>query len=276
MAYPPDPDWKIEVIHDDAKRGKFKSAIFDFDGTLSLIREGWQGVMIPYFVEVLKETPLAEDEESIEKCVTDFVDLLTGKQTIYQAIQLAEEVKKRGGIPLDPLEYKREYNRRLMERIRHRIEGLKSGKIAPEDMVVPGTFELLTALKERGLVLYLASGTDEPYVLDEARSLGIDVFFDGIYGAQDQYKLFSKAKVIQHMIEKHHLSGDELLGFGDGFVEIENVKSAGGLAVGVASDEVRRAGINQWKRNRLINAGADIIIPDYRKTQDIIDYLFPT
>ncbi|SHF17035.1 Phosphoglycolate phosphatase, HAD superfamily [Caldanaerobius fijiensis DSM 17918] len=276
MAYPPDPYWKIEVIHDDVKRGKFKSAIFDFDGTLSLIREGWQGVMIPYFVEVLKETPLAEDEESIEKCVTDFVDLLTGKQTIYQAIQLAEEVKKRGGVPLDPLEYKREYNRRLMERIRHRIEGLKSGKIAPEDMVVPGTFELLTALKERGLVLYLASGTDEPYVLDEARSLGIDVFFDGIYGAQDQYKLFSKAKVIQHMIEKHHLSGDELLGFGDGFVEIENVKSAGGLAVGVASDEVRRAGINQWKRNRLINAGADIIIPDYRKTQDIIDYLFPT
>lgn len=276
MAYPPDPYWKIEVIHDDVKRGKFKSAIFDFDGTLSLIREGWQGVMIPYFVEVLKATPLAEDEESIKRCVTDFVDLLTGKQTIYQAIQLAEEVKKRGGVPLDPLEYKREYNRRLMERIRHRIEGLKSGKNAPEDMVVPGTFELLTALKEKGLVLYLASGTDEPYVLDEARSLGIDVFFDGIYGAQDQYKLFSKAKVIQYMIEKHHLSGDELLGFGDGFVEIENVKSAGGLAVGVASDEVRRAGINQWKRNRLINAGADIIIPDYRKTQDIIDYLFPT
>lgn len=275
MAYPPDPEWKIEVIHDDVKRGRFKSAIFDFDGTLSLIREGWQGVMIPYFVEVLKETPLAEDEESIVKCVTDFVDLLTGKQTIYQAIQLAEEVKKRGGVPLDPLEYKREYNRRLMERIHHRIEGLKSGQIAPEDMVVPGTFELLTTLKERGLVLYLASGTDEPYVLDEAKSLGIDVFFDGIYGAQDQYKLFSKAKVIQHMIEKHHLSGDELLGFGDGFVEIENVKSVGGLAVGVASDEVRREGINQWKRNRLINAGADVIIPDYRKTQEIIDYLFP-
>ena len=276
MIYQPDPYWGIEVIRDDVRRGNFKAAIFDFDGTLSLVREGWQGVMISYFLAVLKETPLAEDEESLEKCVTDFVDLLTGKETIYQAIQLAEEVRKRGGIPLEPLEYKREYNRRLMKRIRHRIEGLKSRKIIPEDMVVPGTFELLTALKEKGLVLYLASGTDEPYVLDEAKSLGIDVFFDGIYGAQDQYKLFSKAKVINYMIEKHHLSGDELLGFGDGFVEIENVKSAGGLAVGVASDEVRKEGINQWKRNRLIKAGADIIIPNYRKTQDIIDYLFST
>ena len=26
-------------------------ALFDFDGTISLIRQGWQDIMIPYFVE---------------------------------------------------------------------------------------------------------------------------------------------------------------------------------------------------------------------------------
>ena len=30
-------------------------ALFDFDGTISLIRQGWQDIMIPYFTEVLRE-----------------------------------------------------------------------------------------------------------------------------------------------------------------------------------------------------------------------------
>ena len=38
-----------------------------------------------------------------------------------------------------------------------------------------------------------------------------------------------------------------------------------GLAVGVASDEVKRQGINAWKRKRLIQAGADLIVGDYRR-----------
>ena len=47
------------------------------------------------------------------------------------------------------------------------------------------------------------------------------------------------------------------MGFGDGYVEIENVKAVGGVAVGVASNEKEREGIDQWKRERLIQAGAD-------------------
>lgn len=276
MGYPPNENWKIEVIREGFRRGNFKSALFDFDGTISLIREGWQGVMIPYFVEVLMETPGAKDEAEVVKCVTDFVELLTGKQTIYQAIRLAEEVRARGGTPLDPLDYKREYHRRLMKRISHRIEGLKNGTIDPLDMVVPGAFEFLNALRKRGLTLYLASGTDECYVLDEAECLHIAEFFNGgIFGALDQYQLFSKAMVVQKILTTHSLSGEELIGFGDGFVEIENVKAVGGFAVGVASDEVRRTGINSWKRNRLIQAGADIIIPDFREVNTLMEFLFP-
>ncbi len=32
---------------------EFRYAVFDFDGTLSLIREGWQSIMIPYFASEL-------------------------------------------------------------------------------------------------------------------------------------------------------------------------------------------------------------------------------
>ncbi|NMB45060.1 MAG: HAD family hydrolase [Firmicutes bacterium] len=266
----------VEIIQDDIIRGRFKAAIFDFDGTISLIRAGWQDVMYPYFVDVLAETPHHEGREALEEVVREFVDLLTGKQTIYQCIQLVEEVKKRGGVPLTPLEYKHEYLRRLWERIEHRVHGLEDGSIEQETMLVPGAVELLMRLRSKGLTLYLASGTDEPYVLHEAAVLGVAEFFDGgIYGALDRYEDFSKEKVIREIIASHRLAGEELLGFGDGYVEIENVKSVGGYAVGVASDEIHRAGINEWKRERLIGAGADLIIPDYGRLPQLIDYLFP-
>jgi phosphoglycolate phosphatase len=265
----------IEIINPDSRRGRFKSALFDFDGTISLIREGWRDVMIPYFAEVLKKTPEAEDEVNLVSCVSDFVDILTGKQTIYQCIKLDEEVLRRGGKHVEPLEYKRQYHIRLMEKIRHRIDDLQSGKISPRDMLVPGSLEIIELLNNRSLDLYLASGTDENYVIEEAKLLGIDTLFNGgIYGARDDYMLFSKSMVINRIIEKHGLEGHELAGFGDGYVEIENIKQAGGFAVGVATDEEKRMGINKWKRERLIKAGADIIIPDFSESELLDDYLF--
>jgi phosphoglycolate phosphatase-like HAD superfamily hydrolase len=267
---------QIEVLKNEVELGKFKAAVFDFDGTISLIREGWQQVMIPYFIEELRKAPMAEDNDSIDNCVRDFVDYLTGKQTIYQCIRLSEEILARGGQPLEPLEYKREYHRRLMERIQHRIEGLKDGSVLPDDVVVPGSFELLDMLRNHGLTLYLASGTDENYVLQEAELLGVTGYFNGgIYGAKDEYKLFSKAMVIQNILKTHELAGNELIGFGDGYVEIENIKSVCGFAVGVASDEANKCGIDEWKRNRLTHAGADIIVPDYRVLDEIEEYIFP-
>lgn len=265
----------IEIINPDSKKGRFKSVLFDFDGTISLIREGWRDVMIPYFVEVLKKTPEAEDEEDLISCVSDFVDFLTGKQTIYQCIKLDEEVLRRGGKQAEPLEYKRQYHNRLMEKIRHRLDDLRSGKISPSHMLVPGSLEIIELLNNRSLDLYLASGTDEDYVIEEAKLLGVDKLFNGgIYGARDDYKLFSKSMVIKRIIETHGLEGHELVGFGDGYVEIENIKQAGGFAVGVATDEEKRMGINKWKRERLIKAGADIIIPDFSESELLDDYLF--
>lgn len=267
----------IEVINPHSPRGDFRHAVFDFDGTISLIREGWQQIMIPYFANELMAAPKGkqQDPRKIRKLAEDFVEYNTGKQTIYQCIALAKEIKKLGGTPLSPQEYKEEYHRRLLERIDYRLKGLCNQSIPPHEYLLPGSIPLLELLKSKGITLYLASGTDEKYVLYEAELLGVASYFDGgIYGAQTDYKTFSKKMVIEHIIRTNHLAGSEVIGFGDGYVEIENIKEVGGFACGVASDEVERKGVDPWKRQRLIKAGADIIIPHYENLQILAEYLF--
>ncbi len=269
------PATSIEIINHRIERGHFGAVLFDFDGTLSLIREGWQAIMIPMMVDILAATPRAEQRAQLEVVVEDYVGRLTGKQTIYQMMELAEQVSRRGGAPLPPVDYKRRYHDLLLERIDYRRTGLRSGQIKPVDMVVPGTFELLNALRDKGLDLYCASGTDEVYMQEEAALLGLTGYFGShLYGAVDDLRRFSKAAVIQWIIAEHKLRGAELLSFGDGYVEIENTREAGGTAIGVASDEARREGIDAWKRQRLIGVGADVIVPDYREWRALLGYLF--
>ncbi len=270
------PGTAIEIVRPPVRGRGFRSALFDFDGTLSLIRAGWQDVMIPMMVEILLEAAPHDSRQALETLVRDFVTELTGKQTIYQMIRLAEEVRKRGGRPRDPQQYKAEYLSRLMQRIGERREGLRNGRYRPEDWLVPGSLELLNLLRERDVELYLASGTDQPDVREEAALLGLDRYFEHrIFGALEDYRRFSKAKVIQDALREHGVSGECLLGFGDGYVEIVNVKEAGGTAVAVASDEAFRDGrVDAWKRDRLIRAGADLVIPDYRQSHELVDYLW--
>src|SRR5262249_28386078 len=109
-----------------APRPAISHALFDFDGTLSLIRQGWPEVMVPMFVELLPRRPGEADAE-LHQLMLDDIMRLNGKQTIYQMIQLAERIRERGGQPKEPLWYKHEYLRRLEERTRARTEGLRSG-----------------------------------------------------------------------------------------------------------------------------------------------------
>lgn len=265
----------FEIINPSIPRGMVRFAIFDFDGTVSLIREGWQQIMIPMMVEILMQTPRHESRQEIEQVVRTYVANTTGKQTIYQMIHLVEEIEKRGGEPCEPLFYKNQYHDLLMERIIHRINGLSKGWIKPVEMVVPGALDAIKYVHQKGITCFLASGTDEKYVLDESALLGLPPYFSGIYGAQDNYKSFSKRMVIQRIIHENNLQGPELIAFGDGYVEIEDTKAVGGIAVGMATDEANRSGVDAWKRDRLIASGADIIMPDFTYFSNLWHYLMP-
>ena len=256
-------------------RSGLSHVLFDFDGTLSLIREGWPEVMSPMFIEFLPRRP-GETDDEVRQLMTEDVMTLNGKQTIYQMIQYAERVKERGGNVREPLWYKNEYLRRLDERIADRVGGLRSGALKRDDLLVFGARAVLESLDRRGLPLYLASGTDERYVKEEAALLDIARYFGPrIYGALDDYKRFSKKMVIERILRENRIPGERLLSFGDGYVEIENSKEVGGVAIAVASDEAHNGSgrVDEWKRRRLLGVGADVVIPDFRDGEALLEMI---
>src|ERR1700733_11927445 len=117
----------IESIRPGASAARAKVALFDFDGTLSLVRSGWVDVMVPMMVEILLDLGTGESEQELTSLVQDFVWRLTGKETIYQMMEFAEQVSNRGGYAMEPLEYKRMYLDRLWTKISVRVEELRSG-----------------------------------------------------------------------------------------------------------------------------------------------------
>jgi phosphoglycolate phosphatase len=268
---------RIEFSPSFTARPRISHVLFDFDGTVSLVRQGWPEVMMPMFLEMLPRLA-GETETDATKLLYNDIMRLNGKQTIYQMIQFADRVKERGGNPQEPLWYKKEYLRRLDDRIRHRLEGLKSGTIKPGELLVHGARGILEELKQRGLPMYLASGTDEQYVKQEAELLDVTRYFGRhIYGALDNFKDFSKQMVIARILSENQISGEQLLSFGDGYVEIQNTKEVGGLAVAVASDEAHNGSgeFDEWKYRRLLGVGADVVIPDFRDASALLRHIMP-
>jgi phosphoglycolate phosphatase-like HAD superfamily hydrolase len=122
--------------------------------------------------------------------------------------------------------------------------------------------------------MYLASGTDDVFTQDEAKLLDVHRYFAAVHGALDDYKTFSKAILIQRIISSAEYAGNEFLGFGDGYVEVQNVKQVGGFAVGVATAEPECLVVDQWKRERLVGVGADLIIPNFAGLDELFEALF--
>jgi phosphoglycolate phosphatase-like HAD superfamily hydrolase len=269
------PGTQIEIIN-EVPRGQFKHVLFDFDGTISLLREGWQGIMAPVCVEMICGDHPATPE--IMREVDEMIDETTGIQTIFQMQRLVEMVRAHGLVPenqiKDPAGYKQVYNDRLMVPVRERIARLQSGELSLDDATVRGSREFLRLLKEKGAAMYVFSGTDRDDVRNEAKEVGVASFFLEIWGALPSVEEYSKEKVIKDIIAEHDLHGLEVLAIGDGPVELRNVKEQGGVALGVATDETAKHGWDMHKRQRLIKAGADILVPDFAEADKLVRYLF--
>src|SRR6202048_5164217 len=117
----------VENIRPGVSARNARVVLFDFDGTLSLIRSGWMNVMVPMMVEILADLKTGATEEQLRSVVEDLVWRLTGKVTIYQMIALPEAIEARGGKPLDPLAYKKMYLDGLWQKIESRVESLRKG-----------------------------------------------------------------------------------------------------------------------------------------------------
>ena len=271
------PGSEIRILNDEIEKGKIQHAVFDFDGTISLLREGWERIMEPVMIESIcgDREPTREIIEHVKKHINE----TTGIQTILQMQGLVEMVKAygllRGGKILECWEYKRLYNDRLMVLVRERISQLDRGLKKVDDFTLKGSLDFCKKLYDRNIIMYLASGTDQEDVRNESDQITATKYFKGgIYGAIGTVEEYSKDKVIKEILNNHDLHGSELIVFGDGPVEIRNAKSNGAMAIGVASDEVKGKGWNKEKINRLVNAGCDILIPDFSNGDELLNYLF--
>lgn len=277
------PDTEIELCAESIPFGQIKHAVFDNDGTISTLRQGWEQIMAPVMIKAIlgdgHENADDRLRQAVRRRVDEYIDQSTGVQTLVQMEALVELVREFGIVPpekvLDRFGYKRIYNDALMQMVDERAATLKGGRRNVTDFTIEGAVDFVRALRERGVTLYLASGTDHADVVAESNALGYASLFNGgIYGAEGDITDCSKKMVIDRIMSEHNLRGPELAVFGDGPVELRESRKRDGLAIGVASDEVRRHGLNLHKRSRLVKAGAHLIIPDFSQQNDLVNLLF--
>jgi len=273
----------IEVVTAAPSGRRFTHAIFDNDGTISTLREGWERIMEPMMVRsVLGDAAATVDERvrrSVQARVRDTIDQTTGIQTIAQMTGLVEMVREFGLVPadrvLDAAGYKAIYNRELLEVVRARLAKLERGGLTAGEYTLKGSLSFLAALDRAGLELHLASGTDQPDVEAEAEALGYAGLFRGrIHGSIGDVNRDAKRAVIERILAdlgSRGLAG--LVTFGDGPVEMRETRRRGGYCVGIASDEIRGSGLNPAKRARLVMAGADLVAPDFSQRDALLSLL---
>ncbi|MDR2345661.1 MAG: HAD family hydrolase [Planctomycetaceae bacterium] len=269
--------FSIEIVRRKFPKKHPKVAMFDFDGTVSLLRAGWHDVLISFHTEVLLSTPKGQelDEKSLLKLIRGYVETNIGKPPIYQSYSLVEAVNNLGGEPRSVDEYNQIYSQRLTELCEPRREALRKGEANPNKFIVAGLVRMLAMLRSRNIKIYIASGTEEVFIREDVKLLKIDNFFDGgVYGSQPDPAAFSKKIMVDKILNENEIESCELLGIGDGVTEISAVQDVGGFNIGVASDESGKAFVDSWKRRQLITAGADWIIPNYTDTNQLEARLF--
>jgi phosphoglycolate phosphatase-like HAD superfamily hydrolase len=269
---PGELEQSLEIINPDRLRGPFRCAVFDFDGTLSLHRGKWQGLMVPMMVESLAATGSGESRGQLTAIVEEYVTRLTGQPTMQQILALADAVEQRGGRRPDPQSYLARYLDQLISRTAARIADVQAGRKSPDEFLVPGSRPLLETLQSQGLILVLASGTELADVRRESAVLKIDHYFGArIFGPVNNDPRFAKERVLRELMGQYGMRGEDIVSIGDGPAEMLAMKAVGGLAIGVASDEIHQDGrMNRLKRDHLLRAGADLIIADYRDLHTVL------
>lgn len=276
------PGTEIEIIRERTSPMRVKHAIFDHDGTISVLRQGWEKIMEPMMMKAILGDKAATVSESFYNKVKEesrtFIDKTTGIQTLVQMKGLVALVREYGCVPeseiLDEHGYKARYNEALLEMIKGRVQKIERGELDPYDYEVKGARKFLQTLHDAGVKLYLASGTDEADVKAEAAVMGYANLFEGrIHGAVGDIKVEAKRIVLERIINSGHITGDNLAVIGDGPVELREGRKRGAFCLGIASNELIRYGLDLTKRSRLIRAGADLIIPDYSQMDRLLPFL---
>ena len=270
-----DPFPSLTAAFNDPPR-TIKHAVFDFDGTLSWLRHGWPGMMLDVFAAHLPPAEPAA-REAVRAELLRLVMALNGKPTIFQihAFGRYAATRKLSVPESEPL--RQAYQDLLDRHIAERSERVRRSEVAEDAYVVAGARQLLEYLQSMGVRLSVLSSTVEHRVREEADLLGLAHYFEGrIYGSPLDPSGFSKRAVFERILHADGISGDGLLAFGDGPVEIADARHLGGIAVAVCTDEhVNGSGeCDLLKREQLLEAGAHAALPDFTQAPELLAPLF--
>ena len=274
---------ETEIINKWPGNLQITHAIFDHDGTISTLREGWELIMAPMMIKAILGNKFGSADKAlydkVAVSVDELIDRTTGIQTLAQMAALIELIKDFGIVPADEIldiyGYKKIYNEELLRLVNSREQKIRNGELGMEDFTMKNSVAFVEKLYEAGVKLYLASGTDQDDVRHEAAIFGYDKYFKGaIYGSVGDINKEAKKIVLDKILNDIGDSNySNIVTFGDGPVEIRETRKKRGLTVGVASNEVKRFSLNKSKRTRLIKAGADVIVPDFTQQDQLLSLL---
>jgi FMN phosphatase YigB (HAD superfamily) len=222
-------------------------------------------------------TPVdGESDAQRDALFSSIVFGLNGRPTIVQMQGFVDAMQKRGGPKLEAENLRREFQDELDAEIAARLAAIRGRQVAPDAFVVFAARPLLERLRELKITPIVLSSTIEHRVREEAEALGLTGYFGKhIYGSSNDPSAFSKMAVFRRLLEEEGIEGRHLLSFGDGPVEISSTKELGGAAIAVCSDENDNGSgtMDAFKRQQLLDAGADAAIPDFRDAVTLLDYL---
>jgi len=176
---------KLPVNHFKLKK-QFDFALLDHDGTISLLRRGWQEIMLKSIVkDVLEENHIWEEcsqkrKNDIIQQIEQIIMRTTGIQTLKQMCYFAELVQSTGvNDPkyLDPYFLKKIFLSRLDKEINKRLVRIRKNKNEKNKYILPGAESLLSYMNEQNISIFLTSGTDVDNVKKEANLLGYADYF---------------------------------------------------------------------------------------------------
>lgn len=276
------PESSIEIVRPFDGRA-ITTVLFDFDGTLSLERDGWPNLMVAANASALAQAvPAISPAEAVAWVIAD-IESTIGIPTYMQMKRLCAEIERRGGKAASPSRYKEIYGIALAAMVASVHRDFESGRLQRENLLVPGALRMLELLAQWNLPggMHLASGTDIAAILASVRLLGLEPFFAGhilAAGSGDNPEQCAKQAVVEKLVSQARLKPGELLCFGDGVPEIARTNEAGGITVGLLTPdrshyEAQGHFTVAQKRRRLMEAGVHILVPDFTDAPMLLNLL---
>ncbi|MDE7435588.1 MAG: HAD hydrolase-like protein [Lachnospiraceae bacterium] len=120
----------------------------------------------------------------------------------------------------------------------------------------PGARETLSALRDRGLQLYIVTSKPQCFVQEICREHGIDVYFSGVTGVSTEGKSPSKAERMVILMKDYGITAENGIMVGDRPEDAKAAAKNGVRCVGVAYGFGRREELEQ--------AGCTYVIDELR------------